>query len=169
VLTDILMRPFDESAISANRAAMLKRARSIVKNEADAEDAVQEALERAWRSRERFIAGSNPKPWLLRITTNVAIDILQRQLPTDGAVAGPIATFRDAPEQAALQRETVRSIGAAVKTLPPAHRAAFVLHDVQGYSSREISSRQRVPYHTVRTHLFRARQQLRRALTRVDS
>jgi RNA polymerase sigma-70 factor (ECF subfamily) len=166
---NIPMGTFDESAIRANRKAMLKRAKSIVKNNADAEDAVQEALERAWRSRERFIAGANPKPWLLRITTNVAIDILQRQPQIDSEAEAATAELKDVPELAALQRERARSIEAAVQKLTPAYRTAFVLHDVHGYSSREISSREHLPYHTIRTHLFRARQQLRRALTGVES
>ena len=159
---------FDETAICLNTGAMLKRARSIVKNEADAQDVVQEALERAWRSRDRFAAGANPKPWLLKITTNAAIDFLQRQLPTDDdALSEAQARSNEAPEQRALQRETVRSIEAAVQDLTPAYRTAFVLHDIHGYSSREISSHADLPYHTVRTHLFRARRQLRRALAGV--
>ncbi|MGZ3528329.1 MAG: RNA polymerase sigma factor [Vulcanimicrobiaceae bacterium] len=163
------LQTFDEAAIRAYRGTMLARARSIVKNEADAQDVVQEALERAWRSRERFIAGANPRPWLLKITTNLAIDFLQRQLPIDGELPGPQSESKDAPERSALLRETARSIEAAVQDLTPAYRTTFVLHDIHGYSSREISSREQLPYHTVRTHLFRARQQLRRALAGVAS
>lgn len=159
---------FNDRTIRVNRDVMLKRARAIVKNDADAEDVVQEAFERAWRSRAGFISGANPRPWLLKITTNAAIDLVQRQLPLDNEGAEAAAAL-DAPEVTTLQRETVRSIEIAVADLAPAQRAAFVLHDVQGYSSREISVRQRMPYHTVRTHLFRARRQLRRALSGVES
>ncbi|HEV7178874.1 MAG TPA: sigma factor, partial [Candidatus Baltobacteraceae bacterium] len=74
---------FNETAIETNRDLMLKRARSIVKNHADAEDVVQEALERAWKSRDGFIAGANPRPWLLRITTNAALDLVTAQRPVD--------------------------------------------------------------------------------------
>lgn len=143
---------------------MLRRARAIVKNDADAEDVVQEALERAWRSRERFIAGSDLQPWLLKITTNAAIDHLERRKPAseiDESLPDPAA----APEHAALRSETARSIEAAMQQLSSMQRTAFVLHDIHGYSSREISSQQQVPYQTVRTHLFRARKNLRNALS----
>ena len=148
---------------------MLRRARSIVKNHADAEDAVQEALERAWRSRERFSEGADPRPWLLTITKNVALDILERQQRITGSISEPRTELKDAPEHSALRRETARSIGAAVQNLDSSYRNVFVLHDLHGYSSREISLREAVPYHTVRTHLFRARRQLRRALIGVES
>lgn len=161
-------RAFDERAIQANRGLMLKRARSIVKDAIDAEDVVQEALERAWRSRERFIAGADPRPWLLRITTNVAIDA-RRRAHADTEISEDVPASKGAPEQVAMRHETARSIEAAIARLTPAYREAFVLHDVHGYSSREISSHHHVPYHTVRTHLFRARQQLRRALAGVES
>lgn len=165
-LTDI---EFDESFIRANRAAMFRRARSIVKNDADAEDAVQEALERAWRSRERFLPGSNPRPWLLTITKNVALDMLEHRQRMSGEISEPAGEPGEAPERSALRRETARSIGVAVQNLNSPYRTVFVLHDLHGYSSREISLRERVPYHTVRTHLFRARRELRRALTGVES
>ena len=152
-----------EPELDENREVMLRRARAIVKNAADAEDVVQEAFERAWRARERFLEGANPRPWLLKITTNAAIDFLQRKT-ADAALLSDFATGKDAPEQAALQNEAIDSIAAALRQLTPEYRKAFVLHDVQGFSSREISARQDLPYHTVRTHLFRARKQLRRAL-----
>lgn len=157
-----------ETLLEHYRGAMLRRARSILKNRADAEDAVQEAMESAWRARGRFVRGSNPLPWLLKITTNAAIDSARRRNrePLTGAA---IPTYADAPEQRALRSETARSIEAAVAQLKSAHRRAFVLHDVHGYSSREISSGQHLAYHTVRTHLFRARRELREALSGVRS
>jgi len=159
---------FGEPEIDANREAMLRRAKAIVKNAADAEDVVQEALERAWRARERFLNGSDARPWLLKITTNAAIDLLHRR-SADAVFPVDEATAKDAPEQAALRRETIDSISAALRELAPAHREAFVLHDLHGYSSREISLRHHLPYHTVRTHLFRARRELRRALAGAES
>ena len=157
-----------EPDLGANREAMLRRARAIVKNATDAEDVVQEAFERAWRARERFAEGANPRPWLLKITTNAAIDLLHRKT-ADAVLVADVSSDKDAPEQAALQREAIDSIAAALREMTPEYRKTFVLHDVQGFSSREISLRQDLPYHTVRTHLFRARQQLRRALAGAES
>ena len=161
---------FGELDIDANRQAMLARARAIVKNAADAEDVVQEALERAWRARDRFMEGADARPWLLKITTNAAIDLLHRK-SADAILSDAIVSAKAAPppETAALRREAFDSLAAALENLAPAQRKAFVLHDVHGYSSREISARQQLPYHTVRTHLFRARRELRRALAGAES
>lgn len=152
-------------ALEEHRQTMFKRARSIVKNKADAEDVVQEALERAWRFRDRFKAGAKPAPWLLKITQNVAVDFVRRRNVADRGEWDESLAMKSTPADDVLQREDARSIVSAIHNLAPAHRTAFVLHDVHGYSSREISMQVHLPYHTVRTHLFRARRQLRSALT----
>jgi RNA polymerase sigma-70 factor (ECF subfamily) len=157
-----------EKALAQYRDAMLQRARSVVGNKADAEDVVQEALERAWRSRERFVAGAQPAPWLLKITQNVALDFIRKRKAIDTSVWDE-ALALTASDRDVEQREDARAIAAAIRGLAPTHRTAFLLHDVHGYSSREISMRVHLPYHTVRTHLFRARRSLRSALSGVQS
>lgn len=154
-------------ALERYRSLMLKRARAILKNGSDAEDAVQEALERAWRSRERFVPGSAAAPWLLTIARNTALDALRRQNNAELGDASGVPA-RDRADDGVLRRESAQRIELAVRELAPKHRAAFVLHDVQGLSSREISTRLKLPYHTVRTHLHRARRHLRSALNGVE-
>ena len=147
-------------ALERYRSLMLKRAGAILGNGNDAEDAVQEALERAWRNRERFVPGSAPAPWLLTITRNAAVDVLRRRLDAGSADPDTVPAH-DAADERVLRRESAQRIERAVRELAPKHRAAFVLHDVQGFSSREISTRLQMPYHTVRTNLHRARRHLR--------
>lgn len=151
-------------ALAEQRPLMLKRAKSIVRNAADAEDVVQDAQERAWRFRGRFVAGSDPVPWLLKIVQNVAFDFLRKRDRVDFGLLDDVRALSDPLEKGVVQRDDVRSLASAVRRLAPPHRTAFVLHDLQGYSSREISARVHVPYHTVRTHLHRARLRLREAL-----
>jgi RNA polymerase sigma-70 factor, ECF subfamily len=55
-------------------------------------------------------------------------------------------------------------LGGALQTLAPAYRRTIVLHDLEGYSNSEIASLDGVPYHTVRTRLFRARRAMREKL-----
>jgi RNA polymerase sigma-70 factor (ECF subfamily) len=154
--------------LAQHRTLMLKRARAIVKNGADAEDVVQEALERAWRSRRRFAPGANAAPWLLKITRNAALNLLRRRnsIHTGGFIEMIAST---GPDDDVLQHENAQCLARAMRELAPKHRQAFVLHDLHGYSNREISTQLQVPYHTVRTHLHRARRQLRTALTGVES
>lgn len=155
--------------LAQHRALMLTRARALVGNIPDAEDVVQEALERAWRSRERFRIDADAAPWLLKITQNAALDALRLRGTSSTAELHDVATGTARPDDEVLQRESFRSIARAVSTLAPTQRRAFLLHDLHGYSNREISMHEKLPYHTVRTHLFRARRQLRSALTGVAS
>ena len=155
-------------ALARHRSLMLKRARAIVRNDVDAEDVVQEALERAWRSRRRFTPGAKAAPWLLKITQNAAFTLLRRRDGARAADASSIA-MQNAPDEDVLRQESVQHIARAVLDLAPNHRRAFLLHDLHGYSSREISAHFQLPYQTVRTHLHRARRQLRNALNGAQS
>ena len=150
--------------LERHRSVMLKRARTLVGNGSDAEDVVQQALERAWRSRGRFVTGAKPVPWLLTITQNTALDLLRRRSASRVAVPGELPSA-DRPDESVLRRENAERIERAIRELAPSHRRTFVLHDLHGYSSREISTHLQMPYHTVRTHLRRARLRLRSTLT----
>ncbi|HKU66488.1 MAG TPA: RNA polymerase sigma factor [Candidatus Baltobacteraceae bacterium] len=154
--------------LARHRSVMLERAKAIVRNPADAEDVVQEALERAWRSRGRFTPGAKAAPWLLKITQNAALSLLRRRPGTQFGETSVVATH-NGPDDDVLRYESTASIARAVRDLAPSHRRAFLLHDLHGYSSREISMHLQLPYHTVRTHLHRARHQLRRALVGGES
>lgn len=126
---------------------------------AEAEDAVQEALVRAWRSIDRFEGRSALRSWVYRIATNVCLDSLasgrRRALPMDlsGPSGGgtPPAPPQDSvlwvepcpggdPEVAATTGESVRlAFVAALQHLPPRQRATLLLRDVLGFSAREVA------------------------------
>jgi RNA polymerase sigma-70 factor (ECF subfamily) len=153
----------DPQLLGSYRAGMLRRARTLV-GAADAEDVVQDAFERAWRSRT-FRHGTDPQPWLNRIARNVAFDVLdgrRREAPL-----APEPEPMESAEHAVLRREFAAGIGGALQTLPSAQRRTIMLHDLDGYSSHEIAQLDGVAYHTVRTRLFRARQAMRAALETV--
>ena len=146
--------------LATYRARLVQRARRLV-GAVDAEDVVQDAFERALRART-VRAGSDPLPWLNRITRNVAYDRLrsrartiQRQIP---------AVDTASAERSVVRRETIGELGRALLSLPAVQCRTIVLHDVQGYSNAEIATLDHVPYHTVRTRLNRARRALRIAL-----
>ncbi|MFE9468774.1 sigma-70 family RNA polymerase sigma factor [Streptomyces virginiae] len=126
---------------------------------AEAEDAVQETLVRAWRSIDRFEGRPALRSWVYRIATNVCLDALasgkRRALPMDlsGPSAGgtPPAPPGDAalwvepcpggdPETAAATGESVRlAFVAALQHLPPKQRATLILRDVLRFSAREVA------------------------------
>src|SRR5579885_957461 len=135
-------------AFATYRQSLLAHARSIVKNHADAEDVVQDAFERAWRARDRF-DGSDAAPWLLTITKHRALDALRAR--TGRVLSAPeTAVNYDGADTLVERIERARSIAKAVRTLQPHYRTAFGLHDIEGYSNRELAAHLELPYHTVR-------------------
>ncbi|MET9960110.1 sigma-70 family RNA polymerase sigma factor [Streptomyces sp. NPDC006326] len=126
---------------------------------AEAEDAVQETLVRAWRGADRFEGRSSLRSWAYRIATRVCLDALasgkRRALPMDlsGPSEGgtPPAPPEDSelwvgpcpgqdPEAAATTGESVRlAFVAALQHLPPRQRATLILRDVLGFSAREVA------------------------------
>lgn len=135
-----------------------------------AEDAVQEALLRAWKGRASFDGGPSARAWLYRIVTTTCLDILRaaqrqaRQLPAPGEVPWlqpyPDALLDEAagPEGTAIRRETVElAYLAVIQLLPAKQRAVLLLRDVQGYSAAETADILGVSVATVTSALQRAR------------
>jgi RNA polymerase sigma-70 factor, ECF subfamily len=150
----------DEDGLRSNRRRLLRNAYRIV-GSTDAEDVVQDTFERAWRAttlRPNF----DLVPWLNRIARNVAFDVLRRR----GRMIDPYGPRYDieSAETSWLRRETAATIDVALGRLPRDQRRAIVLHDVAGYSSREIAQIDGIAHNTVRTRLFRARRAMRRSL-----
>lgn len=160
--------PFTDARFGALRGQLVRRARRMVWNDADAEDVVQTALERAWRERARFRSGAAVTPWLMKITTHAAIDHLRKLRPREELVAD-VPRASEGAEAIVARAETIEEIASAVRDLSAPYRDTWLLHDVHGLSAHEISAGRATPYHTVRTHLQRARKRLRRALSEATS
>jgi RNA polymerase sigma-70 factor (TIGR02960 family) len=134
------------------------------------EDAVQEALLRAWKGRASFDGGQGARAWLYRIVTTTCFDILraaQRRGERIASIADvpwlqpcPDALLDAAaePEEAAIRRETVElAYLAVIQLLPARQRAALLLRDVQGYSAAETASMLDLSVAAVTSALQRAR------------
>ncbi len=158
-----------EADLAAHYARLRRQARRLVRDDSDADDVVQDAMERAWRFRDRFASEAAAGPWLSAITRRTALDFLRKRGAAPPPPGGDASATQERPEAIVLRREVGETLGAAIRTLDAPYREAIVLHDVLGYSSREIASRASLPYHTVRTHLFRARRALRGILPLEDA
>jgi RNA polymerase sigma-70 factor (ECF subfamily) len=156
----------DDRLIVSSRDTLVRRAGSLV-GPSDAEDVVQDAFERALRARSVRSDG-DPRPWLNRITRNVAYDRLRAR--NRAAVLAPAEPEDvESAEGAVVRRESAVELGNVLQALSPALRRTIVLHDLEGYTNREIAALDGVAYQTVRTRLFRARRAMRDALRPVHS
>jgi len=151
----------DERSLARSRRGLLLAAYRIV-GSADAEDVVQDAFERAWRAAS-LRTNTDPRWWLRRIARNAALDVLSKRKRMVDVYVPQLDS--ESAEAVVLRREANASVGVALGQLPRDQRRAIVLHDVAGYSSREIAQLDGVAHNTVRTRLFRARRAMRHALS----
>ncbi len=151
------------SALEDHRAELHRHCIRLLRSGADAEDALQDTLLRAWRSR-RGMASDCPRAWLYRIATNACLDVIARRdatlAPLDGVEA--TAPQDQRPESIVLARETVELVlAAALEHLSPRQRTAFVLHDLLCRSAAESATAQSISVPATNSAVQRARQALR--------
>jgi RNA polymerase sigma-70 factor, ECF subfamily len=161
-----------------NNRHLFRAARGVLRDDAEAEDVVQEAYLRAFQGLAGFRGGASLSTWLTRIALNEALGRLRRrrtmvELETvEVAQAGggarilmfPTAQAGGDPEGAAARREIRRLLEEAIDELPEAFRLVLVARDVDGMSVEETAEVLGVRPETVRTRLHRARRLLRAAL-----
>ena len=160
---------------------LYRTARSILKDDAEAEDAVQEAYLLAYRAMSGFRAEAKLSTWLVRIVVNESIGRKRKQdrraeviwLSGDSDLESAPSEFdsmndssHEQPERAASRAQTRRLIEASIDQLPDNFRAVFVLRAVEEFSVEEAALALDIPPATVRTRYFRARALLREALAR---
>jgi RNA polymerase sigma-70 factor, ECF subfamily len=133
----------------------------------DADDALQDALLRAWRGMDRFEGRSSLRSWLYRIATNASLDLIERRpkrvLPIEAEEESLwLEPYPDPVDASYEQRESVElAFVAAVQHLPGTQRAALLLRDVLGFRAREVASLLDTSEDAVNSALARARRVLR--------
>jgi len=155
--------------------AMYRTARAILRDDHDAEDAVQEAWLGAFRALDNFRGDSAVSTWLVRIAANEAL--MKRRRGVRHAEIFPIDASGDAarnleeavmpedgPERLALRGEIRRFLESRIDALPEIYRAVFVLRAVEEMSVEETAAVLDLPPATVRTRFFRARALMREAI-----
>jgi RNA polymerase sigma-70 factor (ECF subfamily) len=149
----------------------------MTRNSADAEDLVQEAYLRAYRSFATFEAGTNLRAWLFRILTNTYINTYRakqrRPIETDLAdvedlymyrrLGSLVETSRSAEDQL-MDLFTDDEVKEALESLPENFRIPVLLADVEGFSYKEIAEMVDVPIGTVMSRLHRGRKAMQKRL-----
>jgi RNA polymerase sigma-70 factor (ECF subfamily) len=156
---------------------LFRTARAILKNDVEAEDALQEAYLRAWRAIDDFRHEAKLSTWLARIVINESLARLRRDrgalvIPLHSAIEPPFMPQEPMddvadrqPEGMAMRAELRRVLEASIDRLPDALRSVFILRAVEEMSVEDVAAALGLPEVTVRTRLFRARALLRLRLS----
>src|SRR5215207_4178691 len=181
--TDLIARAIrrDEAAIRAivaqHNRRLFRLARSILRDDGEAEDALQNAYFKAFTALAGFRGEARLTTWLSRIVMNECFQRLRgarAEIPAtiayEPAIEAQIIPFPQSamqlhdPEKTIAQRELLHLVEAAVDALPDDFRLVLVARTIEGMSVEETAELLGVRAETVKTRLFRARQLLRAAL-----
>jgi RNA polymerase sigma-70 factor, ECF subfamily len=157
--------PAFERLFADHGERMKSIAANILGSRADAEDAVQESMLKAYRGAARFRGGASVSTWLYRILLNTCYDLLRqsrRRAPVEAPM--PMETAAAISSAGSPDHPLRLSIEKALSQLEPRERTAFLLCEVEGFSHREAGEILEVGEGASRALLFRARRHLQKAL-----
>jgi RNA polymerase sigma-70 factor (ECF subfamily) len=157
---------------------LFRVARAILRDDADAEDALQDAYVQAYRKLSEFRGDAELSTWLTRIVINqslmrvrkrtrdrIVVPIHERGEGTPQELDVPDRNA-ESPSDAAVRGEVRKVLERRIDELPEVFRTVFVMREVEEMTARETAEALGIPEATVRTRLFRARALLREALDR---
>jgi RNA polymerase sigma-70 factor (ECF subfamily) len=160
-LFEILMRRHNQR--------LYRAVRSVIANEADVEEVMQQAYLRAYAALDGFAGLSSFATWLTRIGLNEALARIRKRRwlePVEDLPESTESLMEPAPtpEDLTSSREMAQLVERAIDRLPPAHRTVIMLREVQQLSTEEAASVLQVSEDVVKVRLHRARLALREAL-----
>ena len=177
-----LARLGGENAIRAlikrNNRRLFRVARSVLRNDSEAEDVVQATYVKAFTRLDTFLGESRFSTWLTRIALNEALDRKRRKRPaldsmdldeldqSDGAAIGtaPLSLVPPPADSEVMRMEMREALEAVTDELPEGFRVVFVLRDIEGLSVEETAALLSLNANTVKTRLHRAHRLLRTAI-----
>lgn len=162
-----LIRPYER--------AVYMTAISILRDAAEAEDAAQEAMIKAYRGLASFRGDAKFSTWLTTITLNearsrlrksarVRVESLDAPEQEEDYTPFLVADWREIPSETLEREELAEQIQSAIEGLPPSYREVFLLRDKEEMSIEEIAHALGVTANLVKVRLFRARMMLQKQL-----
>jgi RNA polymerase sigma-70 factor (ECF subfamily) len=167
------VRRGDRAAAEALAQRWLRACRAVALavtgNEADADDVCQDAFVSAMERIDDCRQPDRFGPWLMQIARNRAYDHLRARARPVLSLDGMEIVAADASPQRLAERGDERTrMLAAMAQLPPERREVLLLHDLEGWTHREIAERMGLPPGTVRSHLHHARSRMRSLLPELE-
>ena len=155
--------PLFELLMRRHNQRMYRVVRSILRDEAEVEDVMQEAYVQAFTHLDQFLGHARFSTWLTRIAVHEAFRRCKRRRRFTGLddVVGCLESPEAGPEKRAFHGELRQILEASIDRVPENFRTVFMLREVEGLSTAETAECLSIPEETVKTRLHRARQQLR--------
>ncbi|OWV98083.1 RNA polymerase sigma factor [Rhizobium sp. R693] len=162
--------------MTSHNQRLFRLARSVVRNDSEAEDVVQEAYVRAFANLDRFRGDASLATWLSRIVINEALGRLRKRRRAAGVaisaeqgggatiVQFPVDNSGGDPERTMAQRQILQLVEEATDALPDIYRTVFVARVIEGLSVEETAQLLGLCAKTVKTRLHRARRLVRQRL-----
>lgn len=142
-------------------------------NREDAQDCLQEAMLRIYRSIGGFKGQSSFGTWVYRITMNTCLDELRRKKNKQNTSLDNMldqgwspADDSSSPEKHVMQNEMRKNIADSIRDLPDDMRSAIIMRDIHGYSYEEIADMLNVNVGTIKSRISRGREKLREKLSK---
>ena len=148
--------------ITGLRDMLYRLARSIVLDDAEAEDVLSDLFERAWKLRNTVLASDNPRAYICRMARNLAIDSWRRHSRRGLNASFDVDVIDSA--KAFDERDMVAITRQLIERLPERQRTVVQLRDVEGYDVSDIAHILECDESSVRMNLSRARRSVRELL-----
>ncbi|MBP5196076.1 MAG: RNA polymerase sigma factor [Bacteroidaceae bacterium] len=147
------------------RDKMFRLAHRITLSQEEAEDVVQDTMERLWRERDNFSLINSIEAWTLRLVRNLSIDRLKRSGRNTVALdaerdAAPVA----GTDQQVEMEEKMRIVREAMDRLPEIQRSIMQLRDIEGKTYTEIAEILQISESQVKVYLHRGREKVKKSL-----
>jgi len=168
-----------QDLVNRYEGKVYRLAMRMLRNQQDAEDALQETFLQVYRGLKNFEGRSSFSTWLFRLATNVCLMKIRHRgtepsqlLPLEEYLPQheegqhpPIQDWPDLPDEILLNKESREKMMEALEKLPPEYRAVFVLRDLEGLSNAQTAEAMGISVPAVKSRLHRARLALRGLLS----
>ena len=159
--------------VFVHKNKMYRFALSIIGDEDEAKDAVQDVMLKLWETKEELSEKSSIEAWCMTLTRNKSLDMLKRvgrKMKTNIDDAAVRLTSQDKlPDSYTIENETMQHINQAVMRLPEKQKSVFQLRDVEGYAYLEICETLNMEMSQVKVYIFRARKSIKESLEKMSS